>query len=516
MKFSPTLFLLISPLFTSIFCRLRTFEQETKKETSVLIQPNLPENANFTVNHETRKVIRTYHHIVKKILPDYDYDAKRKHTVDSVIKIREFDGNRKINIVLSEDEKKIKQPFYPAERSNRFARYASISKVFPKFEDEGQNPETSHQRVSRENIDNRSKSLSSPNNRIQIAYIKENIKPVTVSINGYNISRQNQKVNTFNKKSVNPIPLEPSTQKEIWNFKNSPFIKSINQKNVPNLENSIHLASSTQKETKDFGNSTELMLPTQNKISESTILPFSSTQDKNQNIGTTIFPIISTRRTIKIQKAITSTISSAQVHESQQNSTQKPDSFKVKRDDQETNIISNLNLQSLIDAVQKELGTIASAEKKTKNIDEVKELIIINPDPKLKIVPKNENATESSKTQKDATTQKSLVVIWLISCAVLIKIIISIFVVYFIRLMKKRRKSEYKLLPNNNSEKRMGPTQIKRNASSEKVRNDELTLKCATDKCLKSCKIYRKDELEEIYSNPKHTEMLRNILEHRT
>ncbi|GBM29906.1 hypothetical protein AVEN_246465-1 [Araneus ventricosus] len=428
----------------------------------------------------------------------------------------QFEESRKINLVQSEEEKKVKLPFYPQERSRRFERQVKndSSNIFLlKFNYEEENPENNHKQSTTIN-DTQYKPSLSAHNRVQTKK--------SIASNRYNISKRNRKFNNFNQKSANNILLVPSTKEKFWNSKINIFTLPLFQQKITNLENPAQLVSSTQKKTKDFGNPTKLIPSIQNeiKISESAILPFSSTRDKNRSVGNAIYSIMSTQGTIQNREGIASTMPYTPVHESNENMTQKTDSFKVKRAEQQTNIISNLNLQSLIDAVQKELGTIASAEKKTNNFDDVKELIIINPDSKLKIVPRDGNATEFSKpgtkTLKDATTQKSLVVIWLISCAVLFKIVITILIVYFLRLVRKRRKSQYNLLPKKNSKKQKAPTQIKKNGSSEKLLNAEQTLKHAMEKCLKSCKIHRKEDLEKAYSNSKHMGMIRNILEYRT
>ncbi|GFQ79592.1 hypothetical protein TNCT_520831 [Trichonephila clavata] len=113
-------FLIISTIFHIIFCQIRTFEQETEREISLLKNPDLSQNEDSKLQRKTSKIIQTYHHIVKKILPPDDFGE----SLNSGLQNSPVESSLHKNMNFMREEEGSKISFQNLHPRNRFRRSA--------------------------------------------------------------------------------------------------------------------------------------------------------------------------------------------------------------------------------------------------------------------------------------------------------------------------------------------------------------------------------------------------------
>ncbi|GFQ79593.1 hypothetical protein TNCT_520841 [Trichonephila clavata] len=167
--------------------------------------------------------------------------------------------------------------------------------------------------------------------------------------------------------------------------------------------------------------------------------------------------------------------------------------------------------------MQRELGSAPPLEKRSgDNEDRKNPVIIIKPNPGLKIVPEFEYSTESMKFKnkfgRDLPTPVSVVAIWVVSCVSLSIIVVTSFTIYCVKSRRLSKKPSSSLLKGNHHENERTYTFIKENDSlvdSLKVLNYTL------EEILHSLEVYDRNVLQEVYSSPRHLEILKGLSRHK-
>ncbi|GFU21295.1 uncharacterized protein NPIL_240621 [Nephila pilipes] len=432
-------FLLISTIFHIIFCQIRTFEQETNREISLLKNPDPTQNENSKLQRKTSKIVQTYHHIVKKILPVDDFDRNLNSDLQNSLIENSLDKNMDFMQSKEEEGSKISfQNLNPRHRFRRRAKQNVTPYLFFKFNN-GRNPEG------------------------VLKFDRRGI-PHVVYYQSYNIETTPNVLTT----TVTQVP--PTESDQI--IQNYPVHR---------------LKSDTSEKYKRF-----------KKI-------YSETR------------VVNTSKIVKIPVIPTP------VPKSMRDLTTFQESIDVpsEKNNQPISISSILDLQSLIGAMQREIGSTSTVEKRSDDNDERKNpLIIIKPNPGLKIVPEIEYSTESiklrSKPVRDLPTPIPVVAIWVVSCVSLSAIVVTSFSIYIIKSRKLSKKPLSNMPKSNDREKGIPVhTNLKRDNSSYKVIDSLRDLNNTLEETLSSMEVYEKDILQEAYSRPRHTEMIKGLSKHR-
>ncbi|GFV70583.1 hypothetical protein TNCV_3841671 [Trichonephila clavipes] len=430
---------------------MRTFEQETKREISLLKNPDLSQNEDSKLQRKTSKIVQTYHHIVKKILPAGDFGENLNSGMQNSPAVSSLDKN--MNFMREEEGSKIS--FHDLNRKNRFRRSAKnhlspyflfkdsnghAPEGFLKFDHRG-NPHIVY--YDSQNTTGIASSEMAPNGMAPNGMAPNGMAPNGITPNGIAPNGIANGITT----TITHAPITKNDQ--------------ITQ-NIPERQQK----SITSEKPIKFKE-----LDLERRLNHD-----------SKNISTSPNP----------------TFAPKVIHN--QTTTRESSDAASERNDTQISLSSILNIQSLIGAMQREFGSATPLEKKSGgNEDRKNPFIIIKPNPGLKIVPEIEYSTEPVKSKsrlgRDLPPPISVVAIWVVSCVSLSIIVMTSFTIYCVKSRRLSKKPSSSIFNGHEHEKERTYTFIKENDSlvdSLKVLNYTL------EEILHSLEVYDKDVLQEI------------------
>ncbi|GFY68963.1 hypothetical protein TNIN_131951 [Trichonephila inaurata madagascariensis] len=466
-----------------ISCQIRTFEQETKREISLLKNPDLSQNEDSKLQRKTSKIVQTYHHIVKKILPADDFGENLNSGLQNSPPVSSLDKN--MNFMREEEGSKIS--FRDLKSRNRFRRSAKKHSS-PYFLFKYSNDQTPEGVL---NFDHQG-------NPYVVYYDSQNttgmtsneIAPNEIAPNG--IASNKIAPNGMASNKIAPNRIAPN--------------RIAPNRIAPNgIENGVTTTITHASSTKNDYITQNILERQQKSITSEKPTKFKeldlerSLNRDSKNINTPPNPTF-------VPKLIHN-----------QTTTRKSNGAASERNDTQISLSSLLNIQSLIGAMQREFRSAAPLEKRSgENEDRKNPFIIIKPNPGLKIVPEIEYSTEPVKSKsrlgRDLPPPISVVAIWVVSCISLSIIVVTSFTIYCVKSRRLSKKPSSCIFNGNEHEKERTYTFIKENDSlvdSLKVLNYTL------EEVLHSLEVYDKDVLQEVYSSPRHLEMLKGLSRHK-